>query len=191
MKINCNATSAIVDSLFRLVWDGSGLHGPVGASNRGAAGATGKQTALYAFGSLSSRAVTIYRYDGIPRCEHVRLSYHVHLLIYVKRCSTARAWQDFACAAPFTTRAVLCRAVTIYRYDGIPRYKHVPCTFAYLRYLEKIKDAVSHLHQGNNFPLNCSLAPPHVQRRQHQKQRPLSLISIPCQKYKSKLVVWE
>ncbi len=92
---------------------------------------------------------------------------------------TARAWQDFACAATFTTRAVLCRAVTIYRYDGIPRYKHVPCTFAYLRYLEKIKDAVSHLRLGNNFPLNCSLAPPHVQRRQHQRQRPLSLISIP------------
>ncbi len=38
-------TSAIVYSWFR---DGSALHGPVGAT-----GATGKQTALYAFGSLS------------------------------------------------------------------------------------------------------------------------------------------
>ncbi len=57
--------------------------------------------------------------------------------------------------------------------------------------LSTLKDAVSHLRQGNNFPLNCSLAPPHVQQRQHQRQRPLSLISIPCQKYKSKLVVWE
>ncbi len=38
MNINSNATSAVVDSLFRLVWDGSG--------HRGAAGATGQQTAL-------------------------------------------------------------------------------------------------------------------------------------------------
>ncbi len=40
MTINSNATSAIVNSLFRLVRDGSALHGP-------------EQTALYAFGSLS------------------------------------------------------------------------------------------------------------------------------------------
>ncbi len=52
MNINSNATSAIVDS-FRLVRDGSALCGPVGARHRGAAGATGKQMALYAFGSLS------------------------------------------------------------------------------------------------------------------------------------------
>ncbi len=52
MNINSNATSAIVHSLFRLVRDGSALHGPVGVWHRGAAGATGK-TALYAFGSLS------------------------------------------------------------------------------------------------------------------------------------------
>ncbi len=64
-------------------------------------------------------------------------------------------------------------------YHNINSYDYHTCTFAYLRYLEKIKDAQSHLRLGNNFPLNCSLAPPHVQRRQHQRQRPLSLISIP------------
>ncbi len=53
MNINSNATSAIVDSLFRLVRNGSALRGPFGARHRGAAGATGKLTALYAFGSLS------------------------------------------------------------------------------------------------------------------------------------------
>ncbi len=52
MNVN-NTTSAIVDSLFRLVQDGSALRGPFGARHRGAAGATGKLTALYAFGSLS------------------------------------------------------------------------------------------------------------------------------------------
>ncbi len=52
MNINSNATSAIVDSLFRLVRDGSALRGPVGAWHQGAEEATGKQTALYAFGSL-------------------------------------------------------------------------------------------------------------------------------------------
>ncbi len=53
MNIKSNATSAIVDSLFRLVRDGSALRGPFGARHRGAAGATGKQMDLYAFGSLS------------------------------------------------------------------------------------------------------------------------------------------
>ncbi len=52
MNINSNATSAIVDSLFSLVRDGSALRGPFGVRHRGAAGATEKQTALYAFGSL-------------------------------------------------------------------------------------------------------------------------------------------
>ncbi len=47
MNINSNATSAIVDSLFRLVRDGSALRRPFGARHRA------KQTALYAFGSLS------------------------------------------------------------------------------------------------------------------------------------------
>ncbi len=56
MNINSKATSAIVDSLFRLVRDGSALRRP--AVHRGAAGATGKQTALYAFGSRS-------RYFGV------------------------------------------------------------------------------------------------------------------------------
>ncbi len=37
---------------------------------------------------------------------------------------------------------------------------------------------MSHLRLDNNFPLNCSLAPPHMQWKQHQRQR-LSLISIP------------
>ncbi len=46
MNINSNATSGIVDSLFRLVRDGSALRGPFGARHRGAAGATGKLTAL-------------------------------------------------------------------------------------------------------------------------------------------------
>ncbi len=53
MNINSNATSAIVDGVFRLVQDASALCGLVGVCHRGAAGATGKQTALYAFGSLS------------------------------------------------------------------------------------------------------------------------------------------
>ncbi len=68
-------------------------------------------------------------------------------------------------------------------------YGYHTCTFAYLRYLEKIKDAVSHLRLGNNFPLNCSLAPPHVQRRPHQRQIISNL--YPTSKHKSKLVVWE
>ncbi len=42
MNVNNNTTSAIVDSLFRLVLDGSALRGPFGARHRGAAGATGK-----------------------------------------------------------------------------------------------------------------------------------------------------
>ncbi len=53
MNVNNNTTSVIVDSLFRLVRDGSALRGPFGARHRGAAGATGKLTALYGFGSLS------------------------------------------------------------------------------------------------------------------------------------------
>ncbi len=52
MNIKTNAISAIVDSSFRLVRDGPALHEPFGARPRGAAGATGKQTSLYAFGSL-------------------------------------------------------------------------------------------------------------------------------------------
>ncbi len=52
MNINSNERSTI-DSLFRFVWAGSALHGPVGARHRGAVGEIGKQTALYAFGSLS------------------------------------------------------------------------------------------------------------------------------------------
>ncbi len=31
---------------------------------------------------ILARVVTIYRYDGIPRYKHVRLSYSVYLLIY-------------------------------------------------------------------------------------------------------------
>ncbi len=53
MNINSNVTSAIVDSLFRLVLDVTALHGPVGARHRCPVGVTRKQIALYAFGSLS------------------------------------------------------------------------------------------------------------------------------------------
>ncbi len=59
MNVNNNTTTAIVDSLFRLVRDGSALRGPFGARHRGAVGATGKLTALYAFGSLSRCCVPI------------------------------------------------------------------------------------------------------------------------------------
>ncbi len=47
MNVNNNTTSAIVDSLFRLVRDGSALRGSFGARHRGAARATGKLRALY------------------------------------------------------------------------------------------------------------------------------------------------
>ncbi len=73
-----------------------------------------------------------------------------------------------------TVSRVVCKDIPVFTRTII-----IPCTFAYLRYLEKIKDAVSHLRLGNNFPLNRSLTPPHVQQRKHQRQRPLSLISIP------------
>ncbi len=66
MNVNNNTTSAIVDSLFRLVRDGSALRGPFGARHRGAAGATGKLTALYAFGSLSRCVVC--RSICVARC---------------------------------------------------------------------------------------------------------------------------
>ncbi len=49
MNINSNATSTIVDSLFRLGRDGLMLRGPVGAWHRGAAGATGKVTGSLCF----------------------------------------------------------------------------------------------------------------------------------------------
>ncbi len=53
MNGNSNAMSAIVDSLFRLVQDGSALHVTVSAWHHDVAGTTGKQMALYAFGLLS------------------------------------------------------------------------------------------------------------------------------------------
>ncbi len=53
LNINSNAASAIVDSLFRVGRDGLMLHGSGRCMASGAAGLTGKQTALYAFGSLS------------------------------------------------------------------------------------------------------------------------------------------
>ncbi len=81
MNINSNATSAIVDSLFTLVRDGSTLRGPVGARHRGAAGATGKQTALYAFGSLS-RCFGVLCAD---RSICVALM-HLEQVCYVWRC---------------------------------------------------------------------------------------------------------
>ncbi len=42
MNINSNATSAIVDRLFRLVRDGSALCGPFGARHRGCCGSDWK-----------------------------------------------------------------------------------------------------------------------------------------------------
>ncbi len=64
--------------------------------------------------------------------------------------------------------------MTVYRDIIVRLYRGIiiPCTFAYLRYLEKIKD-------GETFHLTVLLLHPHVQRRQHQRRRPLSLISIP------------
>ncbi len=92
------------------------------------------------------------------------------------------------------SRILAIRVVTIYRYDDIPRYKHMIimlCTFAYLRYLEKIKDAVSHLQLGNNFPLNCSLAPPTCAAETTSETEAVISNLRPTSKYKSKLVVWE
>ncbi len=72
MNINSNARSAIVDSLFRLVRDGTALHGLFGARHRRAAGATGKLMSLYAFGShtwcfsvsCADRSVCVARYTS-------------------------------------------------------------------------------------------------------------------------------
>lgn len=66
----------------------------------------------------------------------------------------------------------------------------IPCTFAYLRYWEKIKDAESHLHLGNNFPLNCSLAPPTRTAETSETEAVISNL-YPTSKYKLKLAVWE
>ncbi len=67
----------------------------------------------------------------------------------------------------------------------------IPCTFAYLRYLEKIKVAVSHLHLGNNFPLNFSLAPPTCAAETTSDTEAFISNLYPTSKYKSKLAVWE
>ncbi len=88
------------------------------------------------------------------------------------------------------------RVVTIYQYDSIPLpwYKRVwlsYLTFAYLRYLEKIKDAESHLRLDNNFLLNCSLAPPTRAAETLSETEALISNLYPTSKYKSKLVVWE
>ncbi len=83
--------------------------------------------------------------------------------------------------------------VTVYRVvcSNIPVFTCtiiIPCTFAYLRYLEKIKDAVSHLRLGNNFPLNCSLAPPTCAAATTSAD--ISNL-YPTSKYKLQLAVWE
>ncbi len=70
-------------------------------------------------------------------------------------------------------------------------YGYHTCTFAYLRYLEKIKDAVSHLRLGNNFPLNCSLAPPTRAAETTSETETVIFNLYPTSKHKSKLVVWE
>ncbi len=67
----------------------------------------------------------------------------------------------------------------------------IPCTFAYLWYLKKIKDAVSHLRLGNTFPLNCSLAPPTCTAETTSETEVVISNLYPTSKYKSKLVVWE
>ncbi len=82
MNINSNATSAIVDSLFRLVQDGSTLHRQVGARHRGAAGVTGKQTALSAFGSLSGcfSVLSADRLTGLRCADAPRTSLLCHAI---------------------------------------------------------------------------------------------------------------
>ncbi len=67
----------------------------------------------------------------------------------------------------------------------------IPCTFAYLWYWEKIKDAESHLRHGNNFPLNCSLAPPTRATETTSETEAVISNLYPTSKYKSKLVVWD
>ncbi len=67
----------------------------------------------------------------------------------------------------------------------------IPCTFAYLWYWEKIKDAESHLCLGNNFPLNCSLAPPTRAAETTSEAEAIISNLYPTSKYKSKFVVWE
>ncbi len=103
-------------------------------------------------------------------------------------------WEIKQSESDVTCSQVWSRVVTIYRCDGIPRYKQtiiILCTFAYLRYLEKIKDAESHLRLGNNFPLNCSLAPP--TRTEETTSETEAVISnlYSTSKYKLKLAVWE
>ncbi len=82
------------------------------------------------------------------------------------------------------------KVVTIYRYDDIPQYKHVRLSYhVHLQYLEKIKDAVSHLRLGNNFPLNCSLAPPTCAAETTSEIEAVISNLYPMSKYK--LVIWE
>ncbi len=80
MNINSNATSTIVGSLFRLVRDGSALYGPISAKHRGAAGAIGKQTTLYAFGSLSGcfSVLSANRLIGLRGSDAPRISLLCH-----------------------------------------------------------------------------------------------------------------
>ncbi len=61
----------------------------------------------------------------------------------------------------------------------------------FLRYLEKIKEAVSLLRLGNNFPLNCSLAPPTCAAETTSDTEAVISNLYPMSKYKSKLAVWE
>ncbi len=70
MNVNNNTTSAIVDSLFRLVRDGSALCGPFGARHRGAAGATGKLMALMLL-DLSRGALVVLCADRSACAMHL------------------------------------------------------------------------------------------------------------------------
>ncbi len=70
-------------------------------------------------------------------------------------------------------------------------YIIIQCTLTYLRYWEKIKEVESNLRLGNNFPFNCSLAPPtHAAETTSETDAVISNL-YPTSKYKLKLAVWE
>ncbi len=76
-------------------------------------------------------------------------------------------------------------------YHDINTYDYHTMYIFLSTYLEKIKAAVSHLRQGNNFPLNCSLAPPTRAAETTSETEAIISNLYPTSKYKSKLVVWE
>ncbi len=83
MNINSNTTSDIADDVFRLVRDASVLRGPVSVCHhRDAAGATGKQMALYAFGSLSWCLGVVCRSIGLRSADASRTSLLCFMLLH-------------------------------------------------------------------------------------------------------------